>query len=100
MKPQTSASFSSSLCFKEQAFVNAWIKSLQRPCFETLTVIVEGKAVLSQEKTVTVIARVVLNCSGKDRYMKGSNVTETLLQIGHTNVDLYWPCELTNRVGE
>lgn len=25
--------------------------------------------------------------------MKGSNVMETLLHTGQTNVDLYWPCE-------
>jgi len=24
--------------------------------------------------------------------MNGSNITETFLQIGQTNVDLYWPC--------
>ena len=74
--------------------LTAWIKSRQRPCFGTVTVQAVGKAVPSQVKTVTVIVRVVVDCSGKERYMKGSNVTEILLQSGQTRVDLYWPCKM------
>lgn len=50
-------------------------------------------------KTVTVIVRVVVAWSGKERYMKGSNVTETLLHTGQTKVDLYWPLktEITDK---
>ncbi len=50
-----------------------------------------GRALPSQVKTVTVIVRVMVGWSGKERYMNGSNVTETLLHTGQTNVDLYWP---------
>lgn len=50
---------------------------------------VDGRALPSQVKIVIVIDRVVANCRGKERYMKGSNVTETLLHTGQTSVDLY-----------
>lgn len=86
---QTSASLSSSLCFKEQTLLSTWIKSLQRPCFGTVIVKVDGNALPSQVKTVIVIERVMVAWSGKERYMKGSNVTETLLHTGQTKVDLY-----------
>lgn len=72
----------------------AWIKSLQRPCFGTVMVQAFGSALPSQVKTVTAIVRVVVDWSGKERYMKGSNVTEILLQAGQTRVDLYWPCKM------
>lgn len=71
--------------------LRTWIKSLQRPCFGTVTVQVDGTALPSLLKTVTVIVRVVVAWSGKERYIKGSNVTETLLHTGQTKVDLYWP---------
>jgi hypothetical protein len=40
-------------------------------------------------KTVMVIVLIVVEGRGKDKYINGSNVTETFLQIGHTSVDLY-----------
>ena len=57
-----------------------------------------GSELPSQVKTVTVIVRVVVDWSGKERYIKGSKVTEILLQIGQTRVDLYWPCKYKFRV--
>lgn len=90
----TSASKSFSLCFKEQALLSAWIKSLLRPCFGTVTVQAAGSELPSQVKTVSVIVRVVVDWRGKERYMKGSNVTDTLLHTGQTRVDLYWPCQM------
>lgn len=92
----TSVSKSFSLCFKEQALLTACIKSLQRPCFGTVTVQAAGSALPSQVKTVTVIVRVLVDWSGKERYMKGSNVTEILLHTGQTKVDLYWPCQMAH----
>lgn len=56
----------------------------------------DGRALPSQVKTVTVIVRVMVCWRGRERYMNGSNVTETLLHTGHTNVDLYWPCNGDN----
>lgn len=91
---QTSTSTSFSLGFKEQALLRAWTKSLQRPCLGTVTVQTDGKALPSQVKTVTVIVRVLVDWSGSERYMNGSNVTETLLHTGQTKVDLYWPCRM------
>ena len=41
--------------------------------------------------TVKVIDRMVVEGRGNDKYMNGSNVTETFLHAGQTNVDLYWP---------
>ena len=40
-------------------------------------------------KTVIVIVLIVAEGRGKDKYINGSNVTETFLHIGQTNVDLY-----------
>lgn len=93
---QTSTSKSFSLCFKEHALLSARIKSLQRPCLGTVTVQADGKALPSQVKTVTVMVRVMVSWSGNERYMKGSNVMETLLHTGQTNVDLNWPCQMEN----
>lgn len=93
---QTSTSKSFSLCFTELALLSIWIKSLQRPCLGTVTVQADGNALPSQVKTVTVIVLVVVDWSGNERYIKGSKVTETLLQMGQTKVDLYWPCKTGN----
>lgn len=41
--------------------------------------------------TVKVIDRMVVEGRGNDKYMNGSNVIETFLHAGQTNVDLYWP---------
>jgi hypothetical protein len=57
----TSASLRSSLFFKEQALLSALIKSLHRPCFGTVTVQENGRALPSQVKIVTVIERVVVD---------------------------------------
>lgn len=48
-------------------------------------------------KTVNVIVLIVVDGRGRDRFMNGSNVTETFLQIGQTNVDLYCPCNQKKR---
>jgi hypothetical protein len=71
--------------------VRAWIRSLHLPCLGTLTVYGVGGALPSQVKTTMVMLRVEVNCRGKERYMNGSNVTETFPQIGQTKVDLYCP---------
>lgn len=92
----TSTSNSLSLCFNEQALLSAWIRSLQRPCLGTVTVQGDGSVVPSKVKTVTVMVLLVVDWSGKERYMKGSNVTETLLQTGQTKVDLYCPYDMEN----
>jgi hypothetical protein len=47
--------------FKEQALLSALIKSLHRPCFGTVTVQENGRALPSQVKIVTVIERVVVD---------------------------------------
>lgn len=52
----------------------------------------EGKELPLALKTVIVIVRIADDGRGSDKYIKGSNVMETLLQTGQTNVDLYWPC--------
>lgn len=91
---QTSASKSFSPYFKEHALLNAWIRSLQRPCLGTFTVHAVGNPLPSLSKTVTVMLRVVADCRGKERYMKGSKVTETFPHAGQTKVDLYWPCQI------
>lgn len=48
-----------------------------------------GSELPSELKTVAVIALIVVEGNGSDKYMKGSNVTDTLLQTGQTKVDLY-----------
>jgi len=91
----TSTSNSLSLCFNEQALLSAWTRSLIRPCLGTVTVQGDGRAAPSQEKTVTVMVLLAVeDWSGRERYMNGSNVTETLLQTGQTKVDLYCPCKM------
>jgi hypothetical protein len=45
--------------------------------------------VLSEIKIVMVIVLIVVEGRGKDRYINGSNVTDTFLQMGQTSVDLY-----------
>lgn len=52
----------------------------------------DGREFPSVFKTVKVIVRIVVEGNGSDKYIKGSNVTETFLQTGQTSVDLYWPC--------
>ena len=39
--------------------------------------------------TLTVNVRVVVDGRGKDKYINGSNVIDTLEQTGQTRVDLY-----------
>lgn len=90
----TSTSNSFSLGFNEQALLSACIRSLHRPCLVTVTVHGDGRVVPSQLKTVTVMVLLVVDWRGRERYIKGSNVTETLLQTGHTKVDLYCPYKM------
>lgn len=92
----TSTSTSLSLCFNEQALLSACMRSLHRPCLGTVTVQENGREAPSQAKTVTVMVLLVVGWSGRERYIKGSNVTETLLQTGQTKVDLYCPYEMKN----
>lgn len=58
---------------------------------------VDGKALPSEVKTVIVIFLVLVNWRGRERYMKGSKVTETLSHTGQTKVDLYCPCEFVTQ---
>lgn len=44
--------------------------------------------------TVKVMVRIVVEGKGRDRYIKGSNVIETFLQIGQTSVDRNWPYKI------
>ena len=83
----------SSLC-KLQAIPNAWIRSLQFPCFRTLTVNGIGRLLPLPYNTVTVIDLVAIDGRGNDRYMKGSNVIDILPHTGQTSVDLYWPYQM------
>lgn len=87
----TSTSTILSLCFNEHALLSPCIRSLHRPCLGTVTVHGDGRVEPSQLKTVTVMVLLVVDWRGRERYMKGSNVTETLLQTGQTKVDLYCP---------
>lgn len=67
------------------------MRSLYLPCFGTVTVHENGRVLPSEAKIVTVIDRVIVEWRGKERYMNGSNVTETLLHTGQAKVDLYCP---------
>lgn len=49
----------------------------------------EGKVVPSELTTVKVMVLVVVEGSGKDRYMNGSNVIDIFLQTGQTTLDRY-----------
>lgn len=51
----------------------------------------DGLAFPSVLTTVKVIARIVVDGRGSDKYMNGSKVVETFLQTGQTSVDLYCP---------
>lgn len=67
----------------------AWVRSLHFPSFGTFTVkgvVCAPKLVLKRD---TVIVLMVVEGRGRVKYINGSNVIETLLQIGHTRVDLY-----------
>jgi hypothetical protein len=57
-----------------------------------------GRASPVPLNTVTVIIRVTVDGNGSDKYINGSKVTEILLQTGHTNVDLYWPCNINQQL--
>lgn len=67
----------------------ASIRSLVLPYFGTVTVNGIGNVLPSLLKTVTVIVRIVVEGKGSERYISGSNVTETFLQLGQTNIDRY-----------
>jgi len=83
----TSATKRVSSSLREQEAAKAPIRSLSVPLFGTVTVIAEGNVTPSVLMTVTVIVRVVVEGNGRDRYIKGSKVIETLLQKGQINVD-------------
>jgi len=83
----TSATKRVSSSLREQEVLNAPIRSLSVPLSGTVTVIVEGDVIPSVLMTVKVMVRIVVEGKGRDRYIKGSNVIETFLQIGQTNVD-------------
>lgn len=69
--------------------LKASIRSFNLPDFGTDMVNVEGNVIPSHEITIRVILRIVVDGNGKERYINGSNVTDNLLQAGHTNVDRY-----------
>ena len=77
---------------KEHLFLKSLTRSSNFPCLGTLTVTGFGWALPSVDTTVKVIVLSDVDGKGNDRYMNGSNVTDTFLQIGHTSVDRYWPC--------
>jgi len=71
--------------------LRARVRSSNLPFFGTEIVYGDNGDILSPLPltTVIVIVRIVVEGRGNDKYMNGSNVTETFLQIGQTNVDLY-----------
>jgi len=83
----TSATKRVSSSLREQEALKAPIRSLSVPLSSTVTVIAEGDVFPSVLMTVKVMVRIVVEGKGRDRYIKGSNVIETFLQIGQTNVD-------------
>lgn len=85
----TSATKKVSSSLKQHAVLKACTRSLHLPSFGTVTVTGNGKAVPSVCKTVSVIVRIVVEGSGNERYMNGSNVMDNFLQNGQTNVDRY-----------
>lgn len=85
----TSATNSVSSICKEHAVVKALIRSSHFPYLGTETVTTIGMVLPSVFITVMFIVRIVVEGKGSDRYMNGSKVTETFLQTGQTNVDLY-----------
>ena len=74
---------------KEHATLNVSKRSLSLPHLGTVMVNGVGNIIPSVLKTVKVIVRIVVEGNGSVRYINGSNVTETFLQTGHTNVDRY-----------
>lgn len=89
----TSANSSVSSSCKEHETLTARTRSSHFPNLGTVTVTGMGIQLPSVLKTVKVIVRIVVEGSGNDKYIKGSKVVDTLLQIGHTNFDRNWPCK-------
>lgn len=83
----TSANKRVSSSLREQEVLKAPIRSFSVPHLGTVTVSVEGNVIPSVLMTVKVMVRIVVEGKGRDRYIKGSNVIETFLQIGQTSVD-------------
>lgn len=71
--------------------LKASIRSFNLPYFGTVMVNGDGKVLPSVLKMVTVIVRIVVEGNGSDKYIRGSNVTDTFLQTGQTNIERYWP---------
>lgn len=86
---RTSATNSFSSFPREHEMLNASIRSLNLPHFGTVTVTGVGNVLPSVLKIVTVIVLIVVEGKGSDRYISGSNVTDTFLQTGQTNIDRY-----------
>lgn len=87
----TSATKKVSLTPNEHATLKPWMRSSNFPCLGTVTVYWDGWEFPSVLTTVNVIVRIIVEGKGSERYINGSNVTDTFLQTGQTNVDLYWP---------
>lgn len=87
MQLQTSATNRVSSSLKEHAALKATIRSVSFPLSGTVMVRVDGSAIPSALMTVNVIVRITVEGNGSDRYINGSNVTETFLQRGQISVD-------------
>lgn len=87
MQLQTSATNRVSSSLKEHAALKATIRSVSFPLSGTVMVRVDGSVIPSALMTVNVIVRITVEGNGSDRYINGSNVTETFLQRGQISVD-------------
>lgn len=87
MQLQTSATNRVSSSLKEHAALKATIRSVSFPLSGTVMVRVDGSVIPSALITVNVIVRITVEGNGSDRYINGSNVTETFLQRGQISVD-------------
>lgn len=87
MQLQTSATNRVSSSLKEHAALKATTRSVSFPLSGTVMVRVDGSVIPSALMTVNVIVRITVEGNGSDRYINGSNVTETFLQRGQISVD-------------
>jgi hypothetical protein len=89
MQKQTSATSRVSSSPKKHAALKALIRSVSLPQSGTVMVYVDDSLIPSVLMTVNIIVRIVVEGNGSDRYINGSNVTETFLQRGQISVDRY-----------
>lgn len=89
MKQHTSATNRVSPSLKEHAALKASIRSVSLPLFGTVMVYADGNVIPSVLTIVNVIVRNVVEGNGSDRYINGSNVTDTFLQRGQISIDRY-----------